>query len=102
MLALKLENIKVTIVAGPNFYPTEENLGQNCQFWAIGSATVGCCFPKAEMQGRTSCEGMIDDVCLFLKNGRRPASLSEEQIIELKTRVPDLDSKLYIPPGGIT
>lgn len=33
----------------------------------MGQLAVGCFFPKFEMEGRTSCEGMIDDVCLFLK-----------------------------------
>lgn len=84
------------------FYPELSNLGKDCQFWALGSATVGCCFPKAEMEGRTSCEGIIDDVCLFLKNGRKPKSLTEEQIKELKTRTPALDSKFHIPPGEIS
>jgi hypothetical protein len=84
------------------FYPAERNLGRDCEFWAVGGVAVGCCFPKAEMSGRTSCEGVIDDVCLFLKNGRHPDSLTEQQIIELKTRMPDLENKLYIPPGGTT
>ena len=76
------------------FWPTGENLGKNCRFW---SQELGCIFPKKEMEGRRSCEGIIDDVCLFLKNGRRPKSLTSEQILELKTRVPN--SPLSIPPG---
>lgn len=83
-------------MANPNFYPTEENLGRNCEFW---DAEVGCYYPKAEMDSRRSCEGIIDDVCLFLKDGRRPSSLTEEQILEIKTRAPDLDDKSYLPPG---
>ena len=82
------------------FYPKPENLGRECEFWSIGNMTVGCCFPNANIAGRTSCEGIVDDVCLFLKNGRRPASLSREQILYLKTRPPGLDNKAYIPPGG--
>jgi hypothetical protein len=78
--------------------PSEENLGRECKFWALGGLAV-CYYPKAEMHGRTSCEGIIDDVCLFLKDGRKPASLSEEQITELATRAPSLDTKAYIPPG---
>ncbi len=77
------------------FYPSEENLGKNCIFWNIEE---GCIFPKKEMEGRRSCEGIVDDVCLFLKNGRRPKSLTSEQLLELKTRVPGI-SPLSIPPG---
>lgn len=83
------------------FYPSEENLGKNCVFWNLFGRFAGCNFPKAQMQGRTSCEGLIDDVCLFLKNGRPPSSLTEEQIKELKVRMPSFDEKTYIPPGQI-
>lgn len=83
------------------FYPDEANLGKNCRFWNIGSTAMACAFPKAEMEGRRSCEGVIDDVCLYLKNGRRPKSLTEEQIREIKTRAPDSADKSYLPPGDI-
>lgn len=85
------------------FYPREENLGKECRFWNpdFNPDKRGCRFPKTEMRGRTSCEGIIDDVCLFLKDGRRPASLSEEQISELKIRMPQFSNKQYIPPGDI-
>lgn len=79
------------------FYPAEENLGRNCRFWNIN----GCRFPKAEMEGRTSCEGMIDDVCLFLKIGRTPPSLTEAQRDEIKTRIPGYKSNRTLPPGDI-
>lgn len=77
------------------FYPTEENLGKNCRFWNIQK---GCTFPKREIKGRRSCEGIIDDVCLFLKDKRLPKSLTPEQLLELKLRVPGI-SPLSIPPG---
>jgi hypothetical protein len=80
-----------------HFYPNEVNLGCNCTFWDLGS--MACVFPKAELQGRHSCEGIIDDVCLYRKNGRTPASLSSEQILEIKTRGQDLYDKSYLPPG---
>lgn len=84
------------------FYPSEENLGRECRFWnSPQRRSFGCNFPKMQMEGRTSCEGIVDDVCLFLKNGRKPASLSEEQIRELKTRAPQFNDKQYIPPGDI-
>lgn len=83
------------------FYPSEENLGKECRFWDLFGRFAGCNFPKAEMEGRTSCEGLIDDVCLYLKDGRGPKSLTEEQIKELKLRMPAFDEKTYIPPGDI-
>ncbi|MEO8105596.1 MAG: hypothetical protein ABI602_04665 [Candidatus Saccharibacteria bacterium] len=83
------------------FYPTEENLGENCVFWNVGQMAMACAFPKAELEGRRSCEGIIDDVCLFVKDGRRPIGLNEAQIIEIKTRIPDLIDKSYLPPGNI-
>lgn len=82
-------------------YPEESNLGHDCMFWqgietkkGLGQAAVGCFFPKAELEGRLSCEGMIDDICLLLKDGRVPARLTREQIDEIRT----LD-KRDIPPG---
>lgn len=81
------------------FYPSKENLGKECRFWDLKGRSAGCNFPKAEMEGRTSCEGLIDDVCLYLKDRRRPKSLTEEQIKELKIRIPSFDEKTYIPPG---
>lgn len=81
------------------YYPSEENLDRNCVFWdAEGSCR--CMLTKAELIGRTSCEGVVDDVCLFLKDGRRPSSLTQEQQLELRTRMPNLGgNKSYIPPG---
>lgn len=82
-------------------YPNEESLGENCMFWGL-DGTPGCCFPKAELMGRLSCEGIVDDTCLFVKNGRTASSLSEEQMLEIKTRAPRLDNRFNLPPGGIT
>jgi hypothetical protein len=81
-----------------DFYPTEENLGRNCKYWAVLGA-IGCDYPKAELQGRLSCDGIIDDVCLFVKDGRKPSSLTDEQLIEIKTRVPGIDQRFTLPPG---
>ena len=77
------------------FRPNEENLGKECVFW---SRNIGCMYPKMQMEGRRSCEGIVDDVCLYLKDGRLPKSLTEQQIFSLKTRPPTAD-KSYIPPG---
>lgn len=84
-----------------SFYPKEDNLGKNCEFWNLNGPIKGCNFPKAEMEGRTSCEGVVDDVCLFLLKGRRPASLTEEQKREIKTRIPGFTSNRNLPPGDI-
>ncbi|HSX46852.1 MAG TPA: hypothetical protein VLF87_02600 [Patescibacteria group bacterium] len=82
------------------FYPKEENLGKNCSFWGK-TALAGCDFPKMELQGRTSCEGIIDDVCLWVKDGREVVSLTHEQQVEIKTRVPSLGARFSLPPGEI-
>lgn len=91
-------------------YPTEQNLGKECSFWQgvdlrdttdIGRLAVGCFFPKAEMEGRLSCEGIVDDVCLFLKDGRKPTSLTSEQIDEIRSRIPLIDDNRDLPPGDI-
>lgn len=84
-------------MTGERFYPNEENLGLDCLFWDLGSLV--CSFPKTELQGRRSCEGIVDDVCLFLMKGRRPSSLTDSQIKEIRTRAPDLYDKSYLPPG---
>lgn len=89
------------------YYPAEENLGKNCMFWqgivssghGAGRLAVGCFYPKMELEGRTSCEGMIDDVCLFIKSGRKPSSLTDAQINEIRFRVPDFN-KNDLPPGN--
>ena len=83
------------------FYPKEVNLGSDCLYWCLGGLASGCSFPKAELEGRRSCEGIIDDVCLFVKNGREPRSLSDEQMIEIKTRAPDPANQYKLPPGNI-
>lgn len=78
------------------FYPTKEKLGNNCRFWNLGGRFAGCNFPKAEMEGRTNCEGIIDDVCLYLKDGRVPKNIAIE---DLKVRPPKLGQKPHISPG---
>ncbi len=83
-------------------YPIEANLGMDCQYWCLGGLATGCCFPKVELKGRRSCEGIIDDVCLFIKDGRKPTSLTGEEITELKTHAPRFTDKSYLPPGGTT
>jgi hypothetical protein len=77
------------------FYPSTETLGEKCMFWRDT-----CEYPKIEMQGRQSCEGIIDDVCLYLMHGRIPKSLTDAQRRELKTRIP-LGDNLDIPPGDV-
>lgn len=48
------------------------------------------------MEGRTSCEGVIDEVCLYLKDGRRPKA-TEIDIDALKLRPPKPGQKPEIP-----
>lgn len=91
------------------FYPSEENLGKDCRFWQglearaegrLANFAIGCTFPKYGMEGRLSCEGIIDDVCLYLKNRRRPPSLTQEQIAGIRRRIPDGNNR-DLPPGDI-
>ncbi len=82
-------------------YPKLENLGRNCLYWQVGGLATACCFPKAELEGRRSCEGLIDDVCLFMKDGTEPTSLTDEQIASLKTTLPTSTSAEQLPPGDI-
>lgn len=70
-------------------HPNEENLGKPCKYWELGAKAVGCCFPKFEMVGRTSCQGQIDELCLYLKDHRKPSSLSKEEVVELDARIPN-------------
>lgn len=81
------------------FYPKVDNLGEECEFWSWGE-TIGCNYPNVKMVGRLSCEGMIDDVCLFVKDGRIPSSLTEQQILEIRARTP-ADGGRNLPPGSI-
>lgn len=78
------------------FYPKEENLGKNCRFWNLNGRFHGCNFPKAEMEGRTSCEGVIDERCLYLKDGRVPKN-SNINIKSLKLEPPKFGQKPHIP-----
>lgn len=87
-------------------YPKLNNLGKDCRFWKRKISTLdhdeqqtGCIYPKAEVIGRTSCEGIIDDVCLYLITGRKPKSLTEEQRKNLKLSPPSLTNEFLIPPG---
>jgi hypothetical protein len=78
------------------FDPKEENLGRNCKWWALGGLATGCCFPKKELDGRRECEGIVDDVCLFIKDGREVLSLSQQLQLVIKTSIPGTVS---LPPG---
>lgn len=83
-----------------SFYPQPKNLGKNCSFWNV-SGVLACSFPKLELQGRTSCEGIVDDVCLFVKDGRVVTSMTPGQQQVIRTQVPTVDSPRNLPPGNI-
>ena len=53
------------------------------------------------MEGRTSCEGIIDEVCLYLKDGRAPKNPYPD-IEKLKVQLPVYDQKPHIPPDKET
>lgn len=86
---------------GEKYYPSEENLGKSCMFWKLGGNFRGCNYPKVGLEGRMSCEGVIDDVCLFKIRGRIPRGLSLEQIEQIKTQIPGIGQALDLPPGEI-
>lgn len=95
-------------MAAKKSYPEEENLGKDCLFWqrvdlsskrGLGAQALGCFYPKIELEGRLSCEGIIDDVCLFIKDGRKPSSLTQDQIMEIRLRDPLSDNR-ELPPGN--
>lgn len=79
------------------FYPGKETLGRECIFW---NNTSGCWFPKFEIQGRRSCEGLIDTVCLYLKDRVQLGGLTEAQVRLLKFSPPQ-EAKHYVPAGEI-
>jgi len=79
------------------YFPEEKYLGKYCQFWDFDGRFIGCNYPKAEMEGRVSCEGIVDEMCLFLKDGRMPKSVSADVLSRLKIQPPSLGPKPYIP-----
>lgn len=82
------------------FYPEEKNLGKNCLYWQLEGPIVGCIYPKAELQGRTSCEGMVDTICLLRKDGRKPNSMTENQIRTIMNIPPSFEGNRTLPPGN--
>lgn len=90
------------------FPPTERNIGQECEFWQgvqrdrtkkMGYLAVGCKFPKFEIEGRLSCEGIIDDVCLYVKNGILVKSLNKQTVEEVRNRDRSAGNR-GLPPGN--
>lgn len=79
-------------------YPTDRNLGRDCLYWGLGGIAASCCFPKAELQGRKTCGGSIDDVCLYIKDGRPPGEFSEMLLAGIKYSPPNSS---LLPPGEI-
>lgn len=82
-------------------YPKIATLGLNCVFWSKGGNLnrVGCLNPNPKLQGRMSCEGIIDDVCIWQLTGRPPRSLTREQMQEVSKSLPSLIQGNRLPPG---
>lgn len=79
------------------FYPNTENIGKDCMYWCYQE---GCQYPKIELLGRRSCEGIIDDVCLFVNgSGPRPTELTENSANAIKSHPSFRGNNL--PPGNI-
>ena len=53
--------------------------------------------PSAEVAGRLSCEGVIDNICLFYVRGIVHESLSDQQHLQLK--LGQLGWGKELPPG---
>ncbi len=78
------------------FYPKVDNIGENCLYW---DSTTGCEMPKIELIGRRSCEGIIDDVCLFkLGIGEKPKNMTDKQANIIKNH--PAYSGINLPPGN--
>jgi hypothetical protein len=81
-------------------YPLEENLGRDCKFWRTDTPGIkGCNFPKLEMRGRLSCEGIVDKVCIFLRVGKQLEGLDEDSLQNLKFHPPKFGQKHHLPGG---
>ena len=80
------------------YYPTEENLGKDCQYWNLGGIATNCCFPKFGLEDRTTCGGSIDDVCLRIKDGRQASDFTEMLLKGTNVGIPDSS---LLPPGDI-
>lgn len=80
------------------YHPSEANIGEHCLYWKLGGIATNCCYPKLELNGRSTCNGVIDDVCLYMKDGRVPGDFSQLLLMGIKTG--PHDSSL-LPPGEI-
>jgi hypothetical protein len=80
------------------YYPKEENLGKECLYWHLGSTAAQCRYPKQELEGRTTCGGVIDDVCLYVIVGRTPSEFTQMLLKGIKSAPQDGS---LLPPGEI-
>lgn len=81
------------------FYPIVEHLGKECSFWGLDQGEPACGYPKSELEGRTTCRGIVDDVCLYIIDGRPPSELSDMLLKGIRTRQPDSS---LLPPGDVS
>ncbi len=80
------------------YYPKEQNMGKTCLYWELGGIAATCCYPKHELQGRTTCGGVIDDVCLYVKDDRELSDFSKMLLEGVKSSISDSS---LLPPGDI-
>lgn len=80
-------------------YPIESNIGENCMYWIVDVIASRCGYPKYELDGRTTCGGVIDDVCLNIKDGRTPSDFSQLLLMGIRTSFHD---GTLLPPGNIS
>jgi hypothetical protein len=78
-------------------YPSDKNIGFDCLYW---SNNAGCVYPKTELEGRRSCEGIIDNNCVYIIKGISIIAVSKEVSV-IKRNGPLHYSSADIPPGNI-
>ncbi len=84
-----------------SYEPTEANLGKECEFWGDSEHSGRCQFSLPELCGRISCNGIVDEVCLYIKDGRVPRiqDLTRSQKAEMAIRHPSLNGNFSIQIG---
>lgn len=83
-------------MSAEKFYPREENLEKPCRFWSLDKPGFGCTFPKFELKDRVACEGIVDEVCLYIKDKRRPSNICDDDLIAIKINPPLEGSRSYV------
>lgn len=96
MCGVKIAKMSTTEVS---FYPKGPNIGRNCSFWANQEdSPAQCCDTQHKLLGRTTCRSVIDDVCLFIIEGREPSPITKLLLDGINVGLPDAT---VLPPGQL-